>query len=90
MSLFDHFKPWKLVAEMEVHTTWTGGLFFPDRTWKEKYTVAFYEKTPRLRKIKFVGEKDSRVKEMIEPRIYRWRDHKGELPYGAIEVKDED
>lgn len=90
MSLLDHFKPWKLVAEMEITTKWTGGLFFPQQEWTEKSTIIFYEKTPSIRKIKILGEKSNQLKEHIEPKIYRWRDHKGELPDGAIEVHDKD
>lgn len=86
MSLLDHFKPWKLVAEMELVTDWTGGLFFPDRHWKEKNTIAFYEKSPRIRKVKIVGGGGFQLKELIEPKVYKWRDHKGELPYGAIAI----
>lgn len=90
MSLLDHFKPWKLVAEMDIVTNWTGGLFFPDRSWSERNTIAFYEKVPRIRKIKIIGDNGFQWKDHIEKIVYKWRDHKGELPYGAIEIDYED
>lgn len=86
MSLLDHFKPWKLVAEMDIYTSWSGGLLFPDRHWEEKHFAAFYEKTPSIRKIKIIGESKRDVEKLIEAKIYKWRDHKGELPDGAIPV----
>lgn len=87
--MFDHFKPWKLVAEMEFSIEWEGGIFLKDRSWTEHYTVAFYEKSPLIRKVKLIGENDYRVKEQVERMVYKWRDHKGELPKNAVKVDNE-
>lgn len=87
--MFDHFKPWKLVAEMNFSLEWEGGFFLKGKSWTENYTIAFYEKAPYIRKIKLIGETDYRVKEQVERMVYKWRDHMGELPTGAIRIIDE-
>lgn len=83
MSLLDHFKPWKLVAEMKFSVNWKGGIFNRDAAWTEEYTVAFYEKSDSIRKIKFIGDDDYRVRDKVEQMVYKWRENKGELPIEA-------
>lgn len=83
MSLLDHFKPWKLVAEMEFSVNWQGGILRKGQTWKEDYVVAFYEKSDSIRKIKFIGDDDYRVRDKVEQLVYKWRENKGELPIEA-------
>lgn len=87
MSLLDHFKPWKLVAEMEFSQQWRGGLLNRDHSWTEDYTVAFYEKGPKIRKVKLIGDQDHRIKELVERLVYKWRDHEGELPFEAKRIE---
>lgn len=89
-KFIDHFKPWKFVAEMELVTTWLGGIWSPmkGKTWEEKHTIVFYEKTPEIRKIKIIGDRTHDIKEDVEKIVYKWRDHKGNLPKESILIND--
>lgn len=80
MSLFDHFKPWKLVGDVELNSEHTGGLLFPHVEWKETHTVVFYEKSSKIRKFKIIGNRSGELKAFVEAFAYKWRDHEGELP----------
>lgn len=80
---------WKLVGEMQVTFEETGSVFSPGKKFTSNGTVCFYESSNNKRKIEILGLSSWEIKDakkLLEPKIYKWRDHNGALPHGATSV----
>ena len=84
--MFRFGKKWKLVGEGKKIFTYGGGIFnLPERD--VNVTIAFYEKPSGKRKVEILGVDSydaKQVRKLIEPQIYKWRDHKACLPENVV------
>ena len=88
--MFGLFEKWKIVAEQPYSFAYGGGIFNRDKWDEIPATIVYYEKLSGKRKAEIIGMTDrhdnKQAMKIIEPLIYKWRDHKGELPVEAQRI----